>query len=404
MLKTTLNKVFHDNNDDGDLVDGVDLDSGTILVDDDGPNKKVSLSDVLRKGDGHENHALAKGDSEMVYVFDPFPILEAINIMPGTESASKMIKFCENHFDRNIGMKGKAKFNDDENLFFMRFSLNDEDGWIEAQKNVNAVGEHLLRDAFIKAFVDEKKKTPVPVAEEEKPRGKIEPLYQEAERPAKVKGPGVAQGTGDKAAAIKGPGVAVGAAAKSAGPAADSPSVAKTGGQGGVTNEDKRGWKDLELSINSSEKKAEWEIQVQKQQANPEILPGPRVLVVDDETLVRDLLHAMLRELKIRNVRMAADGAEVLDLMENHHEEFDVIISDWQMPGVDGLELLKRIRAKPPKQAFVMVTSKATKDLVVAAKKLGVNGFLGKPVSPARLMEALEHSVSKELLQHVNNP
>ncbi len=117
---------------------------------------------------------------------------------------------------------------------------------------------------------------------------------------------------------------------------------------------------------------------------------------------MRDLLRAMLRELKIRNVRMAADGSEVLDLMENHHEEFDVIISDWQMPGVDGLELLKRIRAKNPKQAFVMITSKATKDLVVAAKQLGVNGFLGKPISPAKLLEALQHSVSKELLQHID--
>lgn len=313
----------------------------------------------------------------------------------------------------------KKVFHDDENLFFMRFSLNDEDGWIEAQKNVNAVGENLLRDAFIKEFVEEKKKKPAAAPQEEKPKGKIEPLYTESDGPAKVKGPGVAQSTSDKAALAKGPGVAAGRSDKTAtvkGPggatgagqsAQPSPATAKgpmTGAQDSVAKEEQDGWKDLELSIDPNQKNAEWEAQIRKQQANPEILPGPRVLVVDDETLVRDLLRAMLCELKIRNFRMAVDGTEVLDLMGNHHEEFDVIISDWQMLGVDGLELLKRLRVKNPKQAFVMITSRATKDLVVAAKKLGVNGFLGKPVSPAKLMEALEHSVSKELLQHVNNP
>jgi len=109
------------------------------------------------------------------------------------------------------------------------------------------------------------------------------------------------------------------------------------------------------------------------------------VLVVDDEPFAQKLATTVLRQIGVKNVVVAKSGQEALKILGEPHQKFNLIISDWNMPEMTGLNLLKKVRETWPDMPFVMLTGKATGDFVLAARDNGVNGYIAKPFAPAQL-------------------
>jgi two-component system chemotaxis sensor kinase CheA len=100
-----------------------------------------------------------------------------------------------------------------------------------------------------------------------------------------------------------------------------------------------------------------------------------RVLVVDDSPIIRDLLVELLTAAKL-DVHTAADGAEALEVLDRHR--VDLVLSDVEMPGIDGFELLTRIRGRDPELPVVMVTTRGSMADRERAAALGANAYLVK--------------------------
>lgn len=116
-------------------------------------------------------------------------------------------------------------------------------------------------------------------------------------------------------------------------------------------------------------------------------LAAHKVLVVDDMKSMRNLIRACLSELGLRNVAEAADGRSALGLMRS--KPFDLIICDWDMPAMDGLELLKTIRSDERLAGlhFLMLTANAQASKVGEAIAAGVNDYVAKPFQPETLQK-----------------
>jgi two-component system, chemotaxis family, chemotaxis protein CheY len=116
-----------------------------------------------------------------------------------------------------------------------------------------------------------------------------------------------------------------------------------------------------------------------------------RVLVVDDQLTIRSLVRSGLKELGITDVHEAIDGEEGLKALVGGRP-FQLIISDFNMPKLDGLSLLRAVRAHEPTRstAFIMLTGRADRDLVQRAVQFGVNNYLVKPFTVATLREKIE--------------
>ncbi|WP_420470577.1 MULTISPECIES: response regulator [unclassified Brevundimonas] len=114
------------------------------------------------------------------------------------------------------------------------------------------------------------------------------------------------------------------------------------------------------------------------------------VLVVDDQQTIRSLVRNSLQQLGVREIREASDGE--IALREIITRPAHLVISDYNMPNLDGLGLLRAIRAHPPVQttAFIMLTGRADRELVQRAVQFGVNNYLVKPFTVAQLKEKLE--------------
>jgi two-component system chemotaxis response regulator CheY len=114
------------------------------------------------------------------------------------------------------------------------------------------------------------------------------------------------------------------------------------------------------------------------------------VLVVDDQLTMRALVRNGLQQIGFRDVREAADGEEALKTVVA--KPVNLIISDFNMPKMDGLALLRAVRAHPPisKTAFVMLTGRADRELVQRAVQFGVNNYLVKPFTVQVLREKIE--------------
>ncbi|MBS9436352.1 chemotaxis protein CheY [Photorhabdus noenieputensis] len=120
-----------------------------------------------------------------------------------------------------------------------------------------------------------------------------------------------------------------------------------------------------------------------------------RFLVVDDFSTMRRIVRNLLKELGFNNVEEAQDGAEALAKIRS--SQFDFIISDWNMPNMDGLELLKVIRedAQLAKIPVLMVTAEAKKENIIAAAQAGASGYVVKPFTAATLEEKLNKIFEK---------
>lgn len=120
-----------------------------------------------------------------------------------------------------------------------------------------------------------------------------------------------------------------------------------------------------------------------------------RFLVVDDFSTMRRIVRNLLKELGYTNVEEAEDGVDGLSKLRTG--QFDFVVSDWNMPNMDGLEMLKQIRADAAlsKLPVLMVTAEAKKENIIAAAQAGANGYVVKPFTAATLDEKLSKIFEK---------
>jgi len=114
------------------------------------------------------------------------------------------------------------------------------------------------------------------------------------------------------------------------------------------------------------------------------------VLVVDDQQMMREFISARLRELGINQVAVVASAAEALKQL--HQEKFDLIISDWIMPDMTGLDLVKAVRGHPvlKKMPIIMASTWPGRDQKEQATAEGVNHYLVKPFEAGQLRDSLQ--------------
>ena len=116
--------------------------------------------------------------------------------------------------------------------------------------------------------------------------------------------------------------------------------------------------------------------------SDPELLAEMeklRILVVDDEEEIRDLLQEILRDIGIVRVHLAENGEMAWQRLSRSELEYDLVISDWLMPRMDGLQLLQKMRQWGSETPFMMLTVKVTGKAVAAAKEAGVTLYVAKP-------------------------
>ena len=120
-----------------------------------------------------------------------------------------------------------------------------------------------------------------------------------------------------------------------------------------------------------------------------------KFLIVDDFSTMRRIVRNLLKELGFVNADEAEDGAIALQKMRN--SSFDFVISDWNMPNMDGLALLQAIRADAALKEIpvLMVTAEAKKENIIAAAQAGANGYVVKPFTAATLDEKLNKILKK---------
>jgi two-component system chemotaxis response regulator CheY len=114
-----------------------------------------------------------------------------------------------------------------------------------------------------------------------------------------------------------------------------------------------------------------------------------RILLVDDEPQVMLTVREMLRDMGVTQVHCTKDGREALDFLGRHDEKIHVVMTDWNMPRMSGIELLAEVRASDPQMAFLLLTGRADRESVVAAGQQGVNAYLKKPFSAEQLRAKL---------------
>lgn len=115
-----------------------------------------------------------------------------------------------------------------------------------------------------------------------------------------------------------------------------------------------------------------------------------KILVVDDFSTMRRIIKNLLKDLGFSNIQEADDGNTALPMLQQG--QFDFVVTDWNMPGMQGIDLLRAIRADDSLKHLpvLMVTAEAKKEQIVAAAQAGVNGYVVKPFTAATLKEKLD--------------
>ena len=116
---------------------------------------------------------------------------------------------------------------------------------------------------------------------------------------------------------------------------------------------------------------------------------GIRILIVDDFSTMRRIVKNLLNDLGFTNTAEADDGTTAL--VELQKAKFDLVVTDWNMPGMPGIDLLKAIRADESlaKTPVLMVTAEAKREQIIEAAQAGVNGYIIKPFTAATLEDKL---------------
>ena len=115
-----------------------------------------------------------------------------------------------------------------------------------------------------------------------------------------------------------------------------------------------------------------------------------KILVVDDFSTMRRIIKNLLRDLGFTNIQEADDGNTALPMLQNG--DFDFVVTDWNMPGMQGIDLLREIR-KDDNLAHLpvlMVTAEAKREQIIMAAQAGANGYIVKPFTAVTLKEKLD--------------
>jgi two-component system chemotaxis response regulator CheY len=120
-----------------------------------------------------------------------------------------------------------------------------------------------------------------------------------------------------------------------------------------------------------------------------------KILVVDDFATMRKVVKNLLKQARYENIVEAEDGVAALRTLKS--QKIDLVISDWNMPNMTGLDLLKAVRADAElaNTPFLMVTAEALQDNVIAAVKAGVNNYIVKPFTAETLNEKITRIMEK---------
>jgi two-component system chemotaxis response regulator CheY len=115
-----------------------------------------------------------------------------------------------------------------------------------------------------------------------------------------------------------------------------------------------------------------------------------KILIVDDFSTMRRIIKNLLRDLGFNNTQEADDGNTALPMLQNG--DFDFLVTDWNMPGMQGIDLLKAVRAdaKLSKLPVLMVTAEQKREQIIEAAQAGVNGYIVKPFTAQTLKEKLD--------------
>ena len=120
-----------------------------------------------------------------------------------------------------------------------------------------------------------------------------------------------------------------------------------------------------------------------------------KVLVVDDFSTMRRIVKNILKQLGFERIEEAEDGEQAYSKLSS--DGFQFVVSDWNMPNMDGISLLKKVRSDPAlkNMPFLMVTAEAEKEKVIEAIKAGVNNYVVKPFTAEILKEKMEKIFEK---------
>jgi len=120
-----------------------------------------------------------------------------------------------------------------------------------------------------------------------------------------------------------------------------------------------------------------------------------RVLVVDDEAVIRDALKRILEGERF-SVETCVSGHSAIESL--HEREFDLIVTDLKMPGMNGIEVLKAVKTLQPEAPVIMITGYASVDTAVEAMKNGAVDYIAKPFSPEQFLEKVERALEQRVL------
>ena len=123
-----------------------------------------------------------------------------------------------------------------------------------------------------------------------------------------------------------------------------------------------------------------------------------KILIVDDFSTMRRIIKNLLRDLRFTNTLEADDGTSALPMLQNG--SFDFLITDWNMPGMSGIDLLSYVRAddRIKHLPVLMVTAEAKREQIIKAAQAGVNGYVIKPFTAQVLKGKIE-----KIFERVNN-
>ena len=115
-----------------------------------------------------------------------------------------------------------------------------------------------------------------------------------------------------------------------------------------------------------------------------------KILIVDDFSTMRRIVKNLLRDLGFNNTQEADDGLTALPMLKKGG--FDFVVTDWNMPGMQGIDLLRTIRADDDLKHLpvLMITAEAKREQIIEAAQAGVNGYIVKPFTAATLKEKLD--------------
>ncbi len=118
-----------------------------------------------------------------------------------------------------------------------------------------------------------------------------------------------------------------------------------------------------------------------------------RALVVDDSAVMRKVLIGALGRANITDVDQAADGVEAVSATES--QDYDLILMDWNMPNMLGIDAVRKIRENGKTMPIIMVTTEAEKSRVIDALKAGAQNYVIKPFEPATIVTKIQDVLAK---------